>query len=112
LLRFFAAPPQTRYDDLARDLVTTVRKTESSLKRLKDRRGGAASAGSSTSLASAGGSGGGAEVSDTDKICRQLALDAAEYARQLARFGVDAAALPAYASLWAGVATEGEPLAF
>jgi hypothetical protein len=111
--------PQTRYDDLARDLVTTVRKTESSLKRLKDRRGGGASSiaaagGSSTSLASAGGSGGAAaaEVSDTDKICRQLALDAAEFARQLARFGVDAATMPAFASLWQGVATEGEPLAF
>jgi hypothetical protein len=51
-------------------------------------------------------------VSDTDKICRQLALDAAEYARQLARFGVDAAAMPSFASLWQAVAAEGEAMAF
>jgi len=94
---------QSRYDDLARDLVTTVRKTESSLKRLKDRRGGTGPAPAAAAAA---------DVSDTDKICRQLALDAAEYARQLARFGVDAAAMPSFASLWQAVAAEGEAMAF
>ena len=94
---------QSRYDDLARDLVTTVRKTESSLKRLKDRRGGTGPAPAAAAAA---------DVSDTDKICRQLALDAAEYARQLARFGVDAAAMPSFASLWQAVAADGEPIAF
>ena len=93
--------------------MTTVRKTESSLKRLKDRRGAAgSSSGSSLAAAASAAAAGGAEVSDTDKICRQLALDAAEYARQLAHFGVDAAAMPAFASLWQAVAGEGEPMAF
>lgn len=104
-------PLQTRYCDLARDLVTTVRKTESSLKRLKDRRAGAAAGGAGAPAASAA-AGGGSDMSDTDKICRQLALDAAEYGRQLRRFGVDAAALPPFTQLWHTVAGEGEPIAF
>ena len=103
LVGLTACPAQSRYDDLARDLVTTVRKTESSLKRLKDRRGGTGPAPAAAAAA---------DVSDTDKICRQLALDAAEYARQLARFGVDAAAMPSFASLWQAVAAEGEAMAF
>ena len=36
----------------------------------------------------------------------------AEYARQLARFGVDARASAPFASLWQAVAAEGEPIAF
>lgn len=89
---------------MARDLVSTVKKTESSLKRLKDRRGASGGAG--------GAGGAGAEVSDTEKICKQLHLDAQEYARQLAKFGVDAALLPAFQRLWEAVVDSGEPISF
>lgn len=102
LVEAVAASVTAKYEDMARELVSTVKKTESSLKRLKDRRGGAAG----------GAAGAGAEVSDTEKICKQLHLDAQEFARQLARFGVDAAQLPAFQRLWEAVVEGGEPISF
>ena len=50
------------------------------------------------------------DMSDTDKICRQLVLDTQELGRQLAKFGVDATSLPPFKELWTVVAPEGEPL--
>ena len=115
-----------RYEDMARDLLATVRKTESSLRRLKDRRGGGGSTTGLGGQAPGGGGGGGggaggeaqapaaaspsppgAPMSDTDKICRQMALDVAEFGRQLAKFGVDASTLPSFAALTAAVAEGG-----
>lgn len=87
-----------RYEEMARDLVTTSRKTESSLKRLSARRGGAGAA-----PGGAPGGGGDAGLSDTDKICRQLQLDVAEFGRQLGRFGLEAAAMPCFKALQAAV---------
>eukprot|EP00898_Chlorokybus_atmophyticus_P000165 jgi/Chlat1/1149/Chrsp112S01611 len=77
----------TRFDETARDFVTTVKKTESSLKRLKGRTGGMD-----------GSASGG--VSDTDKIMHQLVLDVKEYGKQLQRIGIDAAQLEPYRKLW------------
>lgn len=51
---------------IGRDVLDQVRKTESSLKRLKGRKAGAADDPTK---------GGKAEISDTDKICHQLLLD-------------------------------------
>eukprot|EP00740_Mantoniella_antarctica_P010880 CAMPEP_0181385822 /NCGR_PEP_ID=MMETSP1106-20121128/22779_1 /TAXON_ID=81844 /ORGANISM="Mantoniella antarctica, Strain SL-175" /LENGTH=165 /DNA_ID=CAMNT_0023505937 /DNA_START=41 /DNA_END=534 /DNA_ORIENTATION=+ len=80
-----------RYGDMAAELVTTVRKTEASLNRLKDRKAGKAGAGGNggggTGAGKEGDSGG--KVSDTDKICKQLHLDVCEYGAQLAKLGVD-----------------------
>eukprot|EP00249_Psilotum_nudum_P019252 c27163_g1_i1 orf=404-2626(-) len=78
-----------RFDELARELVTLAKKTESSLKRLRR----AAGADSNDS-----------NISDTDKICMQLYLDVQEYGRRLGTFEISAAALPAYTSLWQCVA--------
>jgi hypothetical protein len=102
-----AALVTQRYEELARELVTTVRKTESSLKRLKDRRGAGGAPGAAGAPQPGAAS---SELSDTDKICRQLLLDAQEYGRQLSRFGVDAAQEPSFRALWEVVASDGEPL--
>ncbi|KXZ52971.1 hypothetical protein GPECTOR_8g343 [Gonium pectorale] len=64
----------SRYGALAEELLSSVRKTESSLKRLKKAKGGAG--GEEDSAASA--------ISDSDKITLQLHLDVEELGRQLA----------------------------
>ncbi|XP_065873329.1 conserved oligomeric Golgi complex subunit 2 [Euphorbia lathyris] len=84
-----------RYYELAAELVSVARKTESSLQRIRQgaqRRAGASSDVSDHSF------------SDTDKICMQLFLDIQEYGRNLSPLGVDAANIPAYRSLWQCVA--------
>ena len=58
-----------RFFVMADELIETVRKTESSLKKLKNRNAVGATSDSGS-------------MSDTDKICRQLFLDVGEYARQ------------------------------
>ncbi|WCJ36242.1 Conserved oligomeric Golgi complex subunit 2 [Euphorbia peplus] len=86
-----------RYYELAAELVSVARKTESSLQRIRQgaqRRAGASSDVSDHSF------------SDTDKICMQLFLDIQEYGRNLAGLGVDAANIPAYRSLWQCVAPQ------
>ena len=76
------------YAEMTTELVATVKKTEASLNRLKDRQGKTSSAG----------------AGDTDKICRQLYLDAKEYGVQLEKFGVVARESNAYSALWEAVA--------
>ncbi|KAL8230540.1 hypothetical protein R6Q57_000318 [Mikania cordata] len=86
-----------RYHELAADVVNTTRKTETSLKRIREgaqRRAGASSDVSDHS------------VSDTEKICMQLFLDIQEYGRNLATLGVEATKIPAYCSLWQLVAPQ------
>ena len=83
-----------RYAEMASDLVATVKKTEASLNRLKDRQGKTSSTG----------------VGDTDKICRQLYLDAKEYAVQMEKFGVVSTNSDAFNELWSNVAA-GAPTA-
>ncbi|GAQ80959.1 brefeldin A-sensitive Golgi protein-like [Klebsormidium nitens] len=79
-----------RFDEIARELVTSVRKAESAIKRLKQ-SGRGRGAGADT---------GASAISDTDKMVAQLFLDAQEYGRQLAHFGIKAAELESYRSLW------------
>lgn len=67
---FPAVIPQ-RYAALADELVAAVQKTESSLRRLKKGKAGA----------EGGEAAGAAAMSDADKICLQLFLDAREYGR-------------------------------
>ncbi|XWS30632.1 hypothetical protein CRYUN_Cryun23aG0002200 [Craigia yunnanensis] len=85
----------SRYYDLAADLVSVARKTESSLQRI--RQGAQRRAGASSDVSDH-------NVSDTDKICMQLFLDIQEYGRNLAALGVEAANITAYRSLWQCVA--------
>ncbi|PPD79392.1 hypothetical protein GOBAR_DD23690 [Gossypium barbadense] len=84
-----------RYYELAADLVSVARKTESSLQRI--RQGAQRRAGASSDVLDH-------NVSDTDKICMQLFLDIQEYGRNLAVLGVEAADIDAYRSLWQCVA--------
>ncbi|XWS75354.1 hypothetical protein CRYUN_Cryun01aG0079600 [Craigia yunnanensis] len=95
LLLGAAADITCRYYDLAADLVSVVRKTESSLQRI--RQGAQRRAGASSDVSDH-------NVSDTDKICMQLFLDIQEYGRNLALLGVEAANITAYRSLWQCVA--------
>ncbi|KAK7265566.1 hypothetical protein RJT34_33187 [Clitoria ternatea] len=84
-----------RYNELAADLVSVARKTESSLQKIRQsaqRRAGASSDISDNN------------VSDTDKICMQLFLDIQEYARNLSALGVEAVNIASYCSLWHCVA--------
>ncbi|KAF8069609.1 COG2 [Scenedesmus sp. PABB004] len=90
-----------RYAALAEELLATVRKTESSLKRLKKARPGEPPDGA------AGAPGGG--MSDSDKIGLQLFLDVEEHGRQVARFGLDPEALDAFRRLRATVAPAEAP---
>ncbi|KAL5973035.1 hypothetical protein ACLOJK_039842 [Asimina triloba] len=86
-----------RYYELAAELVSVARKTESSLLRIRQgaqRRAGASSDASDHN------------ISDTDKICMQLFLDVQEYGRNLAALGVAAADIPTYRSLWQCVAPQ------
>ncbi|GFP87982.1 conserved oligomeric golgi complex subunit 2 [Phtheirospermum japonicum] len=84
-----------RYYELASDLVSVARKTESSLQKI--RLGAQRRAGASSDVSDH-------NVSDTDKICMQLFLDIQEYGRNLASLGIDAANIPEYRSLWQCVA--------
>lgn len=84
-----------RYYELAADLVSVTRKTESSLQKMRQsaqRRAGASSDISDN------------YVSDTDKICMQLFLDIQEYGRNLSALGVEAVNIASYCSLWQCVA--------
>ncbi|KAJ7945719.1 Conserved oligomeric Golgi complex subunit 2 [Quillaja saponaria] len=83
------------YNELAAELVSLARKTESSLQRI--RQGAQRRAGASSDVSDH-------NMSDTDKICMQLFLDIQEYARNLSALGVDAATIPSYRSLWQCVA--------
>ncbi|XP_072970443.1 conserved oligomeric Golgi complex subunit 2 [Typha angustifolia] len=97
LLRGSTERITSRYYELAADLVNVARKTESSLLRLRQgaqRRVGASSDASDNN------------ISDTEKICMQLFLDIQEYGRHLAAFGIKAADIPSYRSLWQCVAPE------
>lgn len=76
-----------KYGELARDLLETVKKTEASLNRLKDRQGKTNSTG----------------VGDTDKICRQLYLDVKEYASQIEKFGISPKESASFRALWEAV---------
>ncbi|KAF7135791.1 hypothetical protein RHSIM_Rhsim08G0188800 [Rhododendron simsii] len=84
-----------RYYELAADLVSVARKTESSLQRI--RQGAQRRAGASSDVSDN-------NVSDTDKICMQLFLDIQEYGRNLSALGVEAVKIPAFCSLWQVVA--------
>ncbi|XVF71036.1 hypothetical protein PTKIN_Ptkin12aG0002500 [Pterospermum kingtungense] len=95
LLLAAATDITSRYYDLAADLVSVARKTESSLQRI--RQGAQRRAGASSDVSDH-------NVSDTDKICMQLFLDIQEYGRNLAALGVEAANISAYRSLWQCVA--------
>ncbi|GAB2240908.1 hypothetical protein Droror1_Dr00021426 [Drosera rotundifolia] len=83
------------YYALAEELVTMARKTESSLRKM--RQGAQKRTGTSSDVADQ-------SISNTDKICMQLFLDIQEYGRNLASLGVDVAKIPAYQSLWQCVA--------
>ncbi|WIA09954.1 hypothetical protein OEZ85_010167 [Tetradesmus obliquus] len=85
-----------RYNALAEELLTTVKKTESSLKRLKKSRPGEDAAAAATAGAAAA-------MSDSDKICLQLLLDVQEHGRQIARFGLAAEQLQSFNQLLATV---------
>lgn len=87
-----------RYTALAEELLTSVKKTESSLKRLKKSRPGEAAA-----PGDAAGGGAAAAMSDSDKIGLQLFLDVQEHGRQIARFGLVADELDSFRQLLATV---------
>ncbi|XP_027334361.1 conserved oligomeric Golgi complex subunit 2 [Abrus precatorius] len=95
ILLWAATEITDRYYELAADLVSVARKTESSLQKIRQsaqRRAGASSDISDNN------------VSDTDKICMQLFLDIQEYARNLSALGVEAVNIASYRSLWHCVA--------
>ncbi|BAT75974.1 hypothetical protein LR48_Vigan01g225700 [Vigna angularis] len=95
ILHYAATEITDRYYELAADLVSVARKTESSLQKIRQsaqRRAGASSDISDNN------------VSDTDKICMQLFLDIQEYARNLSALGVEAVNIASYRSLWQCVA--------
>lgn len=78
------------YKTMIKELIETVKKTESSLKRLKKQA-------SSDAVA---------KVTDTEKICLQLFLDVKEVGRQVKHAGVDPNNFEAYISLWDAAAPE------
>lgn len=83
-----------RYAALAEELLANVRRTESSLRRLKKNRPDGGAPGADTA--------GGADsvvLSDSDKICLQLQLDVAEFGSQVARFGIEPSGLPSFSKL-------------
>mmetsp|Transcript_36950 Transcript_36950/g.104270 ORF Transcript_36950/g.104270 Transcript_36950/m.104270 type:complete len:768 (-) Transcript_36950:202-2505(-) len=83
------------YADMANDLLTTMKKTQDSLKRLKKGR-------AQKPDTVVGGSG--EQATDQEKITLQLFLDVQEYGRQLQSFELAPAELPEYQGLWATVA--------
>eukprot|EP00879_Flechtneria_rotunda_P026885 GHRR01028724.1.p1 GENE.GHRR01028724.1~~GHRR01028724.1.p1 ORF type:complete len:137 (+),score=47.98 GHRR01028724.1:252-662(+) len=87
------------YDSLAEELLITVKKTESSLKRLKKARPGEGADGPNAAAA-----GPGVGMSDSDKIGLQLYLDVQEHGRQIEHFGLVADQLESYRQLLRTVA--------
>ncbi|MCO5563968.1 hypothetical protein L7F22_017621 [Adiantum nelumboides] len=89
----------SRFHELARELVTVMKKTESSLQRFRQgvQRMGPTGTDSAES-----------HISDTDKICKQLYLDVQEYGRRLQSIGVKAEELPVYIILWQCVTPEAD----
>ncbi|RID78691.1 hypothetical protein BRARA_A01487 [Brassica rapa] len=84
-----------RYYESADEVVSLARRTESSLQQFRrkaQKRAGAASGASD------------GNVSETDKMCMQLFLDAQEYGRNIAALGLKPADIPVYCSLWQCVA--------
>ncbi|KAL9677212.1 hypothetical protein QQ045_005440 [Rhodiola kirilowii] len=86
------------YYELAEDIVSVARKTETSLMKLRQgaQKRNAAGGGTNTDAADSNVS--------TDKIRMQLFLDIQEYGRNLSALGVKAAEIPSYISLWKCVA--------
>ncbi|GJP37383.1 hypothetical protein CLOM_g21794 [Closterium sp. NIES-68] len=85
-----------KFDELAKEVVATARRTESSLKLLQQR-----SMKRPPGAADAGGASG---MSDTDKIIGQLFLDVQEYGRIIRTFRLEPTTVAPFASLWASVA--------
>ena len=96
------------YAAAAADLTVSVRKTEASLIRLKDRKlkDGEKEKGSSEPSSTSATSG----PTDAEKICRQVRLDAEAFGRAVARLGFDTDESDAFAELW-GVCGEGDAFA-
>ena len=89
------------YEKAAADLTVSVRKTEASLIRLKDRKGEkekVSAAATSATASTAPGTRGG--PTDAEKICRQVRLDAEAFGRAVARLGFDPEKSDAFAKLW------------
>jgi conserved oligomeric Golgi complex subunit 2 len=84
------AEVSARFRDVADEVLSAVRKTESSLQRLKKNRAAAAAVGGGLGGAGGGGGGGGDDtgLSDSEKIALQLLLDALEFGRRAAALGV------------------------
>ncbi|KAF3531172.1 hypothetical protein DY000_02038231 [Brassica cretica] len=90
-------PPPVRHSPYVVGILRHVkaRRTESSLQQFRrkaQKRAGAASGASDDN------------VSETDKMCMQLFLDAQEYGRNIAALGLKPADIPVYCSLWQCVA--------
>jgi hypothetical protein len=103
LARAVVAGVAGRYCQLAEDTLATVRKTESSLRRLKSRKAPGAGGEGEGEAAAAG-----AAAQGTDQmISLQLFLDVQEFGRKAAAAGVAPEELDAYRALWAAVAPEG-----
>ena len=118
-----------KYSALASELLATVKKTEASLNKLKDRKaaaakeGAGASASATTTKGGGDGDGDGGELdgddaaagagsaqqgpTDAEKIVAQVTLDVREFGAQLAAMGVDPASRDAFKELWAVAAPEG-----
>lgn len=90
LLEGAAASVCNVYRAMITELIETVKKTESSLKRLKKQA-------SSDAVA---------KVTDTEKICLQLFLDVKEVGNQLKQAGLDPENFQAYIDLWEAAAPE------
>ncbi|KAK9787882.1 hypothetical protein WJX73_008548 [Symbiochloris irregularis] len=84
-----------KFGSMAGELLEQLQKTETSLKRLKKARAPEAAP-------EAGAAG--AQMSDIDKMARQLFLDVQELGRQAERVGVDPRTNPPYQALWKAVA--------
>ena len=82
-----------RFAAVATDVLGALRRTESSLRRLKGPSDG-------------GGGGGGSDVAA--RVSAQVVLDATAFAAAAATLGVDVAGDPGFAALWAAAAPEGQ----
>ncbi|EEH53449.1 uncharacterized protein MICPUCDRAFT_21533 [Micromonas pusilla CCMP1545] len=98
-----------KYSALASELLATVKKTEASLNKLKDRKAAAAKEGAGASASATTTKAGSAQQGPTDaeKIVAQVTLDVREFGAQLAAMGVDPASRDAFKELWAVAAPEG-----
>ncbi|XP_061405710.1 conserved oligomeric Golgi complex subunit 2 [Lethenteron reissneri] len=82
-----------RYHETVSDVLTSVRKMEESLKRLKQAR--KTGAGATAAAAAASGTG----LTDDDKIRLQLYLDTQAFRQQIEKLGVEASEIPTLQSL-------------